>query len=117
MILSGTSSNWLHDCLVDYPRTVAPLQAKLDVERKRIGHRSRNALNVTLDWTAKETSTYADVLALIATSALRSFPSDDDEVCVFKDVSLDGYIIVVTLVHHWDDAKHVDKQSHVMVVC
>ncbi|OWZ00305.1 hypothetical protein PHMEG_00028534 [Phytophthora megakarya] len=110
MILSGTSSNWLHDCLVDYPRTVAPLQAKLDVERKRIGRRSRNALNVTLEWTEKEKSTYADVLALIATSALRSFPSDDDEVCVFTDVSLDGYIIVVTLVHHWDDAKHVDKQ-------
>ncbi|OWZ03301.1 hypothetical protein PHMEG_00024993 [Phytophthora megakarya] len=95
----STSSARLSDSLVDYPRTVAPRQAKRDAERKRIGRRSRNALDVTLECTEKKEAT------------------DDDEVCLFTDASLDGYSIVVTLVHHGDDSKSVDKQSHVMVVC
>ncbi|KAG2778026.1 hypothetical protein PC129_g8436 [Phytophthora cactorum] len=111
------ASNWLHDSLVDYARTVAPLQVKLDADRKRIGRRGRNALNVEVEWTPAEKATYEEVLVLIATPALRSFPRDDDELCVFTDANLDGYNIVVTLVCNWDSSKPVDKQEHVVVVC
>ncbi|KAG2938825.1 hypothetical protein PC119_g10785 [Phytophthora cactorum] len=51
------ASNWLHDSLVDYARTVAPLQVKLDADRKRIGRRGRNALNVEVEWTPAEKAT------------------------------------------------------------
>eukprot|EP00644_Phytophthora_capsici_P005581 jgi/Phyca11/97940/e_gw1.2.1298.1 len=111
------ATNWLHDSLPDYARVIAPLQDKLNAERSRIGRRNRNALNVATTWSDKERVEYNAVVALVADSALMTFPDADAELLLFTDASATGYGIVVTQVRDWDDSLPVDKQHHELVIC
>ncbi|OWZ03892.1 LOW QUALITY PROTEIN: hypothetical protein PHMEG_00024301 [Phytophthora megakarya] len=45
------ATNWLYDSLPDYTIIIAPLHDKLEAEKKRIGRRNHNALQVSITWT------------------------------------------------------------------
>ncbi|KAG3175220.1 hypothetical protein C6341_g9590 [Phytophthora cactorum] len=111
------ATNWLHDSLPDYARAIAPLQDKLNAERKRLGRRNRNALNVAMTWSTAERSAYDAVLSLVRDSALMASPDPDAERLVFRDASLTGYSIVVTQVANWDPTIPVTKQRYEMIIC
>lgn len=111
------ASNWLRDSIVDYARIFAPLLEKFDAEKKKVGRRNRNALQVTISWTEMERAAYAAAIAAIGHSAMMTFPTEDDDLCVFCDASMHGYGIVVTSVHAWDPARSVQEQDHSLVVC
>uniref|UniRef100_H3H259 RNA-directed DNA polymerase n=1 Tax=Phytophthora ramorum TaxID=164328 RepID=H3H259_PHYRM len=111
------ASNWLHGSLPDYARVVAPLQERLGMERKRIGRRNRNALNVAVTLTEAEITSYNEVKTLIKASVPLVFPSPTSELVVMTDASLTGWSIVVTEIQAWDDSLPVDKQQHRMVLC
>ncbi|GMF60915.1 unnamed protein product [Phytophthora fragariaefolia] len=111
------ASNWLHDSLPDYARVVAPLQARLGAERKRMDRRNKNALNAAVELTETEVNSYNDVKARIQASVPLVFPSATSELVVMTDASLTGWSIVVTEVETWDPSLPVDKQQHRMVMC
>ncbi|KAG6610362.1 Gag/polymerase/env Polyprotein [Phytophthora cinnamomi] len=90
------ATNWLHDSLPDYARVIAPLQDKLNAERQRIGRRNGNALNVATAWTNPERAAFDAVVALVADSALMTFPDPDAELLLFTDASAAGYSIILT---------------------
>ncbi|POM80973.1 Hypothetical protein PHPALM_1125 [Phytophthora palmivora] len=111
------AANWLHESLPDFARVVAPLQDKLQSEHNKLGRRSRNALNVALQWTGVEEEAFDEVIALIRDSALMTFPDDDCEVCLFVDASQEGYAIILTQVPEWNDTLTVGEQDHRLIVC
>ncbi|GMF52091.1 unnamed protein product [Phytophthora fragariaefolia] len=111
------ATNWLHDSLPDYARTIAPLQDKLNDERTRIGRRSRNALNVPTTWSPAEEAASKTVVSLVKDSALMVFPDPDAQLLLFTDASATGYSIIVTQVRDWDASLPVDEQHHEMIIC
>ncbi|GMF38278.1 unnamed protein product [Phytophthora fragariaefolia] len=111
------AANWLHESMPDFARVVAPLQDKLQAERSKLGRRSRNALNVALQWTDVEEEAYERVIALIRDSALMTFPDDDCDVCLFVDASQEGYAIILTQVPEWNEELTVEEQDHRLIVC
>ncbi|OWZ12007.1 hypothetical protein PHMEG_00014894 [Phytophthora megakarya] len=88
--------------LPDYTRMIAPLQEKLVAEKKRVGGRSRNALNVATRWSASEQAVYQSMLALVRDSVLMAIPDPDAELLVFTDASHTGNSIIVTQVANWE---------------
>ncbi|KAG6612015.1 RNA-dependent DNA polymerase [Phytophthora cinnamomi] len=90
------ATNWLHDSLPDYARTIAPLQDKLNDERTRIGRRSRNALNVPTTWSPAEEVAFKTVVSLVKDSAPMAFPDPDVQLLLFTDASATGYSIILT---------------------
>ncbi|KAG3061225.1 hypothetical protein PC121_g13075 [Phytophthora cactorum] len=85
------ATNWLHDSLPDYARAIAPLQDILNAERKRLGRRYRNALNVVTTWSTAERYAYDAVLSVVRDSALMASPDPGAELLVFTDANLTGY--------------------------
>ncbi|KAG3201578.1 hypothetical protein PC129_g23472 [Phytophthora cactorum] len=85
------ATNWLHDSLPDYAQSIAPLQDILNAERKRLGRRYRNALNVATTWSTAERSAYDAVLSVVRDSALMASPDPGAELLVFTDANLTGY--------------------------
>uniref|UniRef100_H3H7U3 Reverse transcriptase n=1 Tax=Phytophthora ramorum TaxID=164328 RepID=H3H7U3_PHYRM len=98
------TTNWLHDSLPDYARAIAPLHAKLEAEKKKIGKRNRNALQVATQWSNEERDAFKDVVSLVRDSALMVHPDPDADLCVFTDASLSGFSIVVTQGHRGQEA-------------
>ncbi|OWZ14126.1 hypothetical protein PHMEG_00012437 [Phytophthora megakarya] len=100
--LNAKKSSLFQRQVVWYGRVIsAELQYfiyKLDVEKKKVGRRNRNALNVEISW--------MEDISLV-----------EDELCVFCDASLSGYSIVVTMVHTWDVTRPVEDQDHSQVIC
>ncbi|KAG6616303.1 uncharacterized protein IUM83_03561 [Phytophthora cinnamomi] len=111
------ATNWLHDSLPDYARTIAPLQDKLNDERTRIGRRSRNALNVPTTWSPAEEVAFKTVVSLVKDSAPMAFPDPDAQLLLFTDASATGYSIILTQVRDWDASLPVDEQHHEMIIC
>ncbi|POM74948.1 Hypothetical protein PHPALM_8009 [Phytophthora palmivora] len=110
------ATNWLHDSLPDYARMIAPLQDR-SWRKSRISLRwNWNALNVATTWSAKERAAYDAVVALVADSALMTFPDANAELLLFTDASAAGYGIIVTQVRDWDAALPVDRQHHELVI-
>ncbi|KAF1334466.1 Gag/polymerase/env polyprotein, partial [Globisporangium splendens] len=110
-------SDWLHDSLIDYSRIVAPLQAKLDAEKKRVGRHNRNALQMATSLSAEELNAYFVVIQLIRSSTPLTFPSPERGLRVFTDTSLTGWSIVLTQVEDWNLELPVKLQRHRVVLC
>ncbi|KAE8960197.1 hypothetical protein PR001_g30462, partial [Phytophthora rubi] len=111
------ATNWLHDSLPDYTRVIAPLHAKLEAEKKKIGKRNRNAVQVATQWSREERDAFQDVVSLVRDSALMVHPDPDADLCVFTDASLSGFSIVVTQVRQWQFGVAVEQQDHQLVIC
>ncbi|KAF4133186.1 RNase H-like domain found in reverse transcriptase [Phytophthora infestans] len=111
------ATNWLHDPLPDYARTVAPLHDKLEAEKKRIGRRNRNALQVATSWDSDEKAAYENVLSLVRDSALIAHHNPDAELCVFTDASLSGFGIMVKQGMQWQPGIPAERQNHQLIIC
>ncbi|OWZ09553.1 hypothetical protein PHMEG_00017725 [Phytophthora megakarya] len=80
------------------------------------GRRNHNALNVEISWMEAEQAAFSAAITAIRHSALMTFPTEEDELCVFCDAILSGYSIVVTMVHTWDVTRPVEDQDHSLVI-
>ncbi|OWZ06725.1 hypothetical protein PHMEG_00020985, partial [Phytophthora megakarya] len=109
--------NWLRDAIIDFSRVFAPLLTKLDIEKKRVSHRSLNALNVDITWTEMEQKAFEAAIESFKPSALMTFPTEEGGLCVFTDASMSSYSMVVTMVRAWDLARPVEEQDHSFVIC
>jgi hypothetical protein len=81
---------------------IAPPQANLVAEKKRIGEHSRNELAVATAWTGADQAAYHATLSFVHNSALMISPDHNAELLVFTDASLSGYTIIVTQMIDWD---------------
>ncbi|OWZ00333.1 hypothetical protein PHMEG_00028497, partial [Phytophthora megakarya] len=63
-----------------------------------------------------EQAAFSAAITAIRHSALMTFPTEEDQLCVFCDASLSGYSIVVTMVHTWDVTRPVEDQDHSLVI-
>uniref|UniRef100_H3H4K2 Reverse transcriptase/retrotransposon-derived protein RNase H-like domain-containing protein n=1 Tax=Phytophthora ramorum TaxID=164328 RepID=H3H4K2_PHYRM len=110
-------SSWRSSGVGDYARVIAPLHAKLEAEKKKIGKRNRNALQVATQWSNEERDAFKDVVSLVRDSALMVHPDPDTDLCVFTDASLSGFSIVVAQVRQWQFGVAVKQQDHQLVIC
>ncbi|POM68944.1 Hypothetical protein PHPALM_14828 [Phytophthora palmivora] len=109
--------NWLMDSMVDYARTVGPLQAKLEKVMATRGRRKSQLAGVDLSWSKADEDAFQLVLELLATSTKRYFADAEAHVCMFSDASARGWSVILTQVSDWDDAKPVTEQAHQLMVC
>ncbi|GMF14937.1 unnamed protein product [Phytophthora fragariaefolia] len=111
------TANWLRDSMVDYARTVHPLQAKLEDVMARRGRRKSQLTGVDLTWTDEDKDAFSAVVDLLATSNKQHFADKDARVCLLTDASSTGWSTVVSQVRHWDREKSVAEQTHELLVC
>ncbi|KAE9042606.1 hypothetical protein PR002_g3826 [Phytophthora rubi] len=111
------AANWLRDSMVDYARTVHPLQAKLKDVMARRGRRKSQLAGVDLTWTDEDKDAFSAVVGLLATSNKQHFADKDARVRLLTDASNTGWSIVVSQVRHWDEEKSVAEQAHERLVC
>ncbi|GMF30938.1 unnamed protein product [Phytophthora lilii] len=109
--------NWLRESMVDYARTVAPLQQKLEEVMAARGRRKSRLAGVDLTWTNDDESTFRVVLELLSNSSKLFFPDRDAHVCLFSDASASGWAVVLTQVREWSVDSPVEQQHHEMLVC
>ncbi|GMF61960.1 unnamed protein product [Phytophthora fragariaefolia] len=84
--------------MVDYARTVAPLQHKLEDVMVTRGRRKSRLAGVDLTWTKDDESAFRVVLKLHSNSSKMFFPDRDAHVCLFSDASASGWAVVLTQV-------------------
>ncbi|POM67023.1 Hypothetical protein PHPALM_17040 [Phytophthora palmivora] len=101
----------------DYARAIAPLHAKLETDKKRIGNCNKYARVVATHWTESVRAAYNAVVSLIKDSALMVHPDPDADLWMFNDASLAGYSIVITQVKRLLPGIAVDKQHHKLIIC
>ncbi|GMF14713.1 unnamed protein product [Phytophthora fragariaefolia] len=111
------AANWLRDSMVDYARTVHPLQAKLEDVMARRGRRKSQLAGVDLTWTDEDKDAFSAVVDLLATPNKQHFADKDARVYLLTDASSTGWAIVVSQVRHWDGQKSVSEQTHELLVC
>ncbi|POM60741.1 hypothetical protein PHPALM_30355 [Phytophthora palmivora] len=104
------------DSLVDYARTIQPLQAKLEQVMARRGRRKSQLTGVDLEWPGDDAAAFKAAMDLIATSNKQHFVDQEVDVCLFTDASNTGWSIVVSQVLQWDDAVSVTEQAHQLLV-
>eukprot|EP00644_Phytophthora_capsici_P012184 jgi/Phyca11/119395/e_gw1.38.469.1 len=88
--------NWLRDSMVDYARTTAPLQEKLEHVMQTRGRRKAQLSGATLEWNDEESEAFRKTLEMIERSCKLAFPDKGATVCMFSDASLTGYALVLT---------------------
>ncbi|KAJ0392116.1 hypothetical protein ATCC90586_011506 [Pythium insidiosum] len=91
--------NWLRDSMVDYARTVGPLQAKLEAVMKTRGRKKTQLTGVDLVWTKEDEKAFQVVLKLLQTSTKQYFveptatlvPADSPTSTVAAEAILDWF--------------------------
>lgn len=109
--------NWLRDSMIDYSRTTAGLQAKLEAVMAVRGRRKAQLTGAKLSWTEEEVVAFQDVLRMVERSCKLAFPDNDATLCMFTDASKTGWALIVTQVVNWKDGIPVDEQDHELIVC
>ncbi|GMF25153.1 unnamed protein product [Phytophthora fragariaefolia] len=104
--------------MMDYARTVAPLQEKLEQMMRERGRRKSQLSGDTLNWTDDDVEVeFRSTLAMVERSCKLIFPDRGPTVCMFSDASLSGYAMVVTQVRRWQNSVPVEEQSHELLIC
>ncbi|KAE9037711.1 hypothetical protein PR002_g6407 [Phytophthora rubi] len=103
--------------MVDYARTVAPLQHKLEEVMVARGRRKSRLAGLDLTWTKDDGSAFRVGLKLLSNSSKMFFPDRDAHVCLFSDASASGWAVVLTQVREWSTDTPVEEQHHEMLVC
>ncbi|OWZ08216.1 hypothetical protein PHMEG_00019275 [Phytophthora megakarya] len=111
------AANWLRDSMIDYARTVHPLQKMLEQVMAQRGRRKSQLAGVDLSWTEEDKVAFRAVVNLLATSNKQHFADKDARVCLLTDASNTGWAIVVSQVRHWEEGKPVAEQAHELLVC
>ncbi|GMF48756.1 unnamed protein product [Phytophthora fragariaefolia] len=106
------ASNWMRESIVDYARTVDPLQQRLDAALSNGKRTKRVASGISIELSDMEKAAYDQTKRLLATSATLTLPYDTTTTCVFSDASDVGFAIVVTQVHGFDAKTDVTAQQH-----
>jgi transposase InsO family protein len=109
--------NWLRESMVDYARTVGPLQAKLEKVMAKRGRKKKQLSGVILEWNKDDEAAFQVMLKLLATSTKQFFAEPTAEVCLFTDASNVGWAVVLTQVKRWNSAISVAEQDHDLLVC
>uniref|UniRef100_H3H4R4 Reverse transcriptase/retrotransposon-derived protein RNase H-like domain-containing protein n=1 Tax=Phytophthora ramorum TaxID=164328 RepID=H3H4R4_PHYRM len=109
--------NWLRDSMVDYARTTAPLQEKLEHVMQSRGRRKAQLSGAVVEWSKEEAETFRKTLEMIERSCKLAFPDKRATVCLFSDASLTGYALVLTQVLNWQDGVPVEEQQHELLIC
>uniref|UniRef100_H3H0K0 Reverse transcriptase domain-containing protein n=1 Tax=Phytophthora ramorum TaxID=164328 RepID=H3H0K0_PHYRM len=109
--------NWLRDSMVDYARTTAPLQEKLERVMQSHGRRKAQLSGAVVEWSKEEAETFRKTLEMIERSCKLAFPDKRATVCLFSDASLTGYALVLTQVLNWQDGVPVEEQQHELLIC
>ncbi|KAE9332990.1 hypothetical protein PR003_g14240 [Phytophthora rubi] len=111
------ASNWMRDSLIDYARTIQPLQQCLDrgLEGKR--KTKRVAAGIALQLNESELVSFDNVKKLLANSSTLAHPKDNATFALFCDASDVGWSAILTQVESWDDAKPVTEQNHELLTC
>ncbi|POM72870.1 Hypothetical protein PHPALM_10354 [Phytophthora palmivora] len=109
--------NWLRDSMIDFARTVAPLQEKLEHVMRERGRRKSQLSGAKLSWSDADKLAFQQTLEMVKRSCKLIFPDKGATVCLFSDASLTGYSIVITQVRRWQDGAPVEDQSHELLIC
>lgn len=109
--------NWLRDSLVDFARTAAPLQTKLDHALANTRKTSRAAAGINIQLTSDERAAFDAVKDLLINSATLAHPSDHATTCLFTDASQTGWAVVVTQVDDFDPKVPIVEQQHRLLQC
>ncbi|OWY95757.1 LOW QUALITY PROTEIN: hypothetical protein PHMEG_00034159, partial [Phytophthora megakarya] len=109
------ASNWMRDSLVDYARTIQPLQQRLDTALSGNRKTKRVAAGILLTLDSKEIESFNKVKALLKNSAQLTHPKDEATLCLF--VMHNGWAAIVTQVVEWQQDKTITKQNHELLIC
>ncbi|KAE8978399.1 hypothetical protein PR001_g24855 [Phytophthora rubi] len=109
--------NWLRDSMVDYARTTAPLQEKLERVMQSRGCRKAQLSGAILEWSDDEADAFRKTLEMVERLCKLAFPDKGATVCMFSDASLTGYALVLTQVRNWQDGVSVEEQQHELLIC
>eukprot|EP00644_Phytophthora_capsici_P014591 jgi/Phyca11/124561/e_gw1.54.365.1 len=93
------ATNWMRDSLVDYARTVRPLQSLLDraLAGKRKTKRVASGISIALD--DDELRSFELVKKLLQSSAMMTHPREQATYCLFTDASDYGWASILTQEH------------------
>lgn len=95
--------NWLRDSMVDYARTVGPLQDKLENGMAARGRRKAQLAGVDLAWMKEDEVAFQLVIELLGMSTKQYFADSEAQVCFFFRC------IRTRLVHNTDPACRVER--------
>ncbi|OWZ15878.1 hypothetical protein PHMEG_00010406 [Phytophthora megakarya] len=111
------AANWMRESLVDYARTVAPLQTRLDTALASGKRTKRVAAGIKIELTCDERQTFEAVKEMLGHSATLAFPDNDAVTCLLTDASDYGWALIVTQVKDWDEDNGVTEQNHQLLTC
>ena len=101
----------MRNSLIDYARTVQPLQERLDGALSQGKRTRRAAAAISLSLTSHELDAFESVKKLLADSATLALPKDDATMCLFTDASLSGWSIIVTQVPEWQHGTPAEQTT------
>ncbi|POM67139.1 Hypothetical protein PHPALM_16894 [Phytophthora palmivora] len=96
--LSSNSFAPSTDLMIDFARTVVPLQEKLEHVMRERGRRKSQLSGAKLSWPDADKLAFQQTLEMVEPSSKLIFPDKGATVCLFSDASLTGYSIVITQV-------------------
>ena len=111
------AANWMRETMVDFARTIAPLQRRLDKELDGSKRTKRVASGIKLELTSEEEEAYQSMKDLLASSATLAHTNDQATICLFTDASNAGWAVIVTQVQEWDPKAPVTEQRHQLLIC
>jgi hypothetical protein len=112
------ASNWMRDSLVDYARTVRPLQECLDAAMTTATKKTKRvASGIGIELSEQEQKTFVAVKELLANHVMRAFPREEATMCLLTDASDIGWSVIVTQIIDWKPDVPVAQQQHELLVC
>ena len=111
------ATNWMREGLVDYARTVEPLQQRLDTALSGSAKTKRVAAGIKLELDHAEMDAFDAVKALLAHSATLTYPDPQGQLCLLTDASDEGWGLVVTQVMDWKEDTPIHQQHHQLLYC
>lgn len=107
----------MRDSLIDYARTIRPLQQRLDVALSGKRKTKRVASGVSLNLTDEELKSFNEVKALLQQSAMLAYPKDGATMCLFVDASDYGWAYIITQVADWQLGVAITAQARELLLC
>ncbi|POM74207.1 Hypothetical protein PHPALM_8873 [Phytophthora palmivora] len=112
------AANWMRESVVDFARTVQPLQEPLNTALATATRRTKRVASGIGPEVSDEARVAFDQLKdKLTNSVSLVFPQSDAVMCLITDASGAGYGIIVTQVSTWKAGKPVTEQQHELLVC
>ncbi|KAF0689562.1 Aste57867_19002 [Aphanomyces stellatus] len=111
------SVNWMRDHIPGYATRVALLTKRLDESLKGKGRKKRVAAGVLVDLSPDERECWDAIKRDLSTMVEVAYPHEDANMCLLTDASDEGWSIIVTQVHDFNETIPIDEQEHEMLTC